>query len=402
MQTVSQIINNRNRRRSLENRNPWLKIGLGFSIFLCLIGVGTSLALLWIYTNLTRDLPSIEVLPALLEPPNGVLLQATRLYDRNKEHVLLSLESPAAENKQYLYVTTSDQDGKAQFSQELIDATVAVMDPGFWKHGGYSTAGWSAGEHPTLAQRLISDLVLNSEPPSIQRNIRERLLAAQVTARYGREKVLEWYLNSIQFGDLIYGADAAARTYFGKSASELNLAEAAMLTAISQTPGTNPIIVSDYLKQQQEHVIISMLAHGLISPEEAQQATQGELSFLPRAEALQIAPAFTELVLNQVSMMIPLEQLRRGGYEIITSLDYDLQEQAACTVENLLQRLSGDEVDSSGDEDCEAAQLLPTLQSIDGSQIQDVEAEVVVIDPKSGQILAFVTTSDTFNDDFST
>jgi hypothetical protein len=93
MQTVSQIINYRNRRRILENRNPWLKIGLGFSILICLIGVGTCLAVVWIYTNLTHDLPSIEVLPGLLEPPNGILLQATRLYDRNKQHVLLPRES---------------------------------------------------------------------------------------------------------------------------------------------------------------------------------------------------------------------------------------------------------------------------------------------------------------------
>ena len=218
MPTVSQTIKFRNQRRHREKRNPWVRIGLGFGIVISLFLAVTGLIGSWYYANLTRYLPSVEVLPSLLEPPNGTMLQPTRLYDRSHENVLLTLENPAATGRQYLYVGEDGQAGKDQFPQNLIDATIAEYEPDFWTSPGFTLSGLSEGTHPTLAQRLVSDLVLDNEPPSIQRNIRERLLAAQITAQFGRKKILEWYLNSIQYGDLIYGADAAARAYFGKSA----------------------------------------------------------------------------------------------------------------------------------------------------------------------------------------
>ncbi len=162
------------------------------------------------------------------------MFQPTRLYDRTHEHVILTLENPAAAGKQYLYVGKNGQASLDQVSQDLVDATITELDPQFWHHPGYTFGGIYEGNHPTLAQRLISDLVLVDESPSVKRNIRERLLAAQVTAKYGREKVLEWYLNIAQFGELIYGADAAARAYYGKPATDLTLAEAAMLTALAR------------------------------------------------------------------------------------------------------------------------------------------------------------------------
>jgi membrane peptidoglycan carboxypeptidase len=207
-------------------------------------------------------------------------------------------------------------------------------------------SGWSKGAHPTLAQWLVSDLVLATEPDSIRKNLRERLLAAQITDEYGREKIMEWYLNSVPYGELIFGADAAAYVYFGKSASSLSLAEAAMLTAISETPSITPSTVSQLLKQQQVQVIQSMLAGGKITREEADKAILEEIMLQDWIAAQSIAPAFTGLVLEQLSAEIPFERLRRGGYEIVTTLDYDFQYQVDCAVKTQAAILAGSRIAS--------------------------------------------------------
>lgn len=402
MPTISQTIKFRNQRRLKEQRSPWMRIGLSVGIILSLLGVIGSLVGIWFYTELTRDLPSIEVLPALLEPPDGTLLQPTRLYDRTYEHIILTLENPAVAGRQYLTVGVDVDLGKDQFSKNLVDATIAEFDPDFWRNSGFRLAGLSEGTHPTLAQRMVSNLVLDAETPSLRRNIRERLLAAQVTARFGREKLLEWYLNSAQYGELIYGADAAAHAYLGKSATELSLAEAAMLTAMSEAPAINPLSGSQLIKQQQEHIIESMLINGLINAGEAQKALQEDIHFQTQTQSQRIAPAFIELVLKQLSSVLSLERVRRGGYEIITSLDYGFQLQADCTSKAQVARLEGTQEQPINAEStaCEAAQLLPTLDSSPSSQanqgkpLQDVKVSVVILDPHTGQILALVGDGD--------
>jgi membrane peptidoglycan carboxypeptidase len=322
-------------------RNPWVRIGLSFGIVLSIFLAISGLIGSWYYASLTRNLPSVEVLPSLLEPPDGTMLQPTRFYDRLHENVLLTLENPAAAGRQYLYVGDDGQVGKDILPQDLINATIAVYEPAFWTSPGYSLKGLSEGTHPTIAQRLISDLVLDSEPPSIQRNIRERLLAAQITAQFGRKKILEWYLNSIQYGDLVYGADAAARTYFGKSANELNLAEASMLTAISEMPAITPVSGSQILQNQQGNVIDLMLAYRMINSSEAQKALLKNLKLQAQQVTQSIAPAFTDLALLQLGTVLPLDRIRRGGYEIVTSLDYDFQMQATCASQAQVDRLEG-------------------------------------------------------------
>jgi membrane carboxypeptidase/penicillin-binding protein len=392
MPTVSQTVKFRNQKRLKNKRSPWAGIGLGLGIFICVfMALVVSLAS-WYYASLTRNLPSVEVLPSLLDPSNGTLLQPSQIYDRSGEHILLTLENPSAAGKHFLQVGRDNQTGEQYFSQYLIDATVAEFEPGFWTSPGISLAGMVEGEHPTLAQRLISDLVLDGEPASLQRNIRERLLAAQITSLYGRETVLEWYLNSAQYGEMIYGADAASRAYFGKSASDLNLAEAAMLTAICEIPMVSTESASQLLVEQQKKVINSMLTNEVVNPDEAQKALLKNLTFNVIDSAQSLAPAFTELVLMQLGSELPLERILRGGYDIVTSIDYDLQTQAVCATQAQVDQILGNagQATALDDSTCEAAQLLPTLQSNGESQIQDVSVNLIIQDPSSGQILAMI------------
>jgi membrane peptidoglycan carboxypeptidase len=390
--TLPQRLHARQRRRTRERRNPAGRLGLVAGLLLSLAATLVVLPLALAYIGVLRGLPSLQALPQYLEPPNGWLLQPTRLYDQTGQHVLLSLENPAAAGRKYLFVDEANPD---HFSPLLIQATIAVTDPTFWHNPGYTLEGWQQGTHPTIAQRLVSDLLLWNESPGWRRNLRERFLASQITSHYGRQKVLEWYLNSARYGRWIYGADAAARVYFGKSAADLNLAEATMLAAVAEAPALNPIDAPQAAQEQQRQVLQAMLIQGLITVDEVAQASQTPLNIQPASEALDLAPAFTNLALEQLAARFPVDRLERGGLRVITSLDYDLQLQAACTALAQIARLEGTEpVTTAADgQACQAARLLPTLSVLSATgeeSLSGLSATVAVLDPNSGQILALV------------
>jgi membrane peptidoglycan carboxypeptidase len=382
----------RQRRQIRQRRNPAGRIGLVASILLSMaIALGV-IPLALVYVGVLRDLPSLDGISQLLDPPNGWLQTPTRLYDRTGQHLLLSLENPAAAGQKYLSV---DETRPQHFPAQLIQATIAVADPTFWDNPGYSLKGWQQGTHPTIAQRLVSDLLLWDEAPGWRRNLRERFLASQITAHYGRQKVLEWYLNSTRYGRWIYGADAAAHVYFGKSAEDLSLAEAAMLAAVAEAPALNPIDAPQAAIERQRQVLQTMLMQGLITIDEAVQASQAPLNIQPAVKAVDLVPAFTNLVLDQLAARFPVDRLERGGLRVITSLDYDLQLQAACTAQAQVARLgNATPVTTTADgQPCLAARLLPSLPTLSPSNensFSGLNATVAVLDPRSGQILVLV------------
>ena len=237
--TIPILRNRRERRlahqqlREGRTRNILLVAGM----FLSLIIASSILVTAFAYINLTRSLPPVELLPALLNPPDGLLLQPTRIYDRTGQNLLFTFSTDDSTRR---YIPLSEATPQ-HLSKFLGDAVIARMDPDFWNHPGYSLATLTDPEaHPTLAQRLVYDLLLFDEPPTIRRALRERILAAQITARYGRTQVLEWYLNSTSFGRYAFGAESAAQLYFGKPASQLTTAEAAILAGVSESPSLNP------------------------------------------------------------------------------------------------------------------------------------------------------------------
>jgi hypothetical protein len=127
------------------------------------------------------------------------------------------------------------------------------------------------------------------------------LLAAQVTARFGRGRVLAWYLNSASYGWLAYGADAAARVYFGKPAMELNLAESALLAALAQSPDLDPSADPEITRQRAGQVLQAMQTAGQITPAELDEALSQELALAPPVQPpASVAPAFLTLALDQL------------------------------------------------------------------------------------------------------
>jgi len=367
-------------RRSAEGRA--LRAGLGFGFVLSALAAVLSLSLVLLYADLVHGLPSIAALPLMLDPQNGLLLQPTRLYDRTGQHLLATL-APDEAARQYLPL---DSQASPHLPQSLADATIALADPNFWDQPGFVIEGWNNPEsHTTIAQQLVADLLLWDEPPSTRRAIRERILAAQITARYGRQQVLEWYLNSANYGHYAYGTEAAARLYFGKSASELDLSESALLAAVSRTPALNPLDAPQAAEGRGLETLQTMLEMGMI----AEMPSSPPPSPIGRRAGGKGNP-IADLVLSQLGERFPRQRLERGGLTIITTLDYDLQLQVSCAVKAQLARLTGDsnEILASDGSPCEAARLLPALPP--GLSLPEASASALVLDPRTGQVLAAV------------
>jgi membrane peptidoglycan carboxypeptidase len=366
-------------RRSAEGRTRRVGFGCGFAVSALAAVLALTLAL--VYADLVRGLPSIATLPLLLDPQNGLLLQPTRLYDRTGQHLLATL-APDDAARQYLPL---DPQASPHLPQSLADAAIALADPNFWNRPGYVLEGWRDPEsHPTLAQKLVADLLLWDEPPSTRRAVRERILAAQITARYGREQVLEWYLNSANYGHYAYGADAAARLYFGKSAAELDLSDSALLAAVSQAPALNPLDAPQAAESRRLETLQAMQEMGMISEMPSPPTP------LPGGEGRRGEMAIANLVLSQLGESFSRPRIERGGLSILTTLDYDLQLQVSCAVQAQLSRLAGESVDilAADGSPCEAARLLPALPP--GLSLPDATASAMVLDPRTGQVLAVV------------
>ena len=369
------------RQRLSENRkrNTLLSAGMILSLLVAALIITTAFT----YVNLTRDLPSIETLPTLLNPPDGLLLQPTRIYDRTGDNLLFTF-APNDSSRRYIPLG----DANPQYlPKSLVDAVIAKTDPAFWKHSGYSlTELANPDSHPTIAQRLIFELLLFNEPPTLQRALRERVLAAQVTAQYGRTQILEWYLNSASFGRYAFGVDTAAQLYFGKSATQLSTAESAILAAVSDSPSLNPYDAPQTALERGRETIHLMAAFGLLS-EQAKENALGEspLFQTPPPPQTQVAAAFTNLLLSQLDSRFPRQRIERGGLTIISTLDYDIQTKSSCVTAFYAARLAGLPDPALA---CNALNFLPALPP--GIKVPNSSTSAIITDPKSGQILAVV------------
>src|SRR5687768_11577281 len=364
-----------------RTRNMFLSVGMILSLLVAAVILTTAFA----YVSLTRDLPSIEILPRLLTPPDGILLQPTRIYDRTGQNLLFTF---AANDSARRYIPLSDTNPQ-YLPNSLSDSVIAITDPDFWDHSGYTlTTITNYENHPTIAQKLVSDLLLLNEPPSLRRALRERILATQITAQFGRTQILEWYLNSAHFGRYAFGVDAASQLYFGKSATGLSPAESAILAAVSDSPSLNPFDAPETALQRGRETIELMRAQKLLSDEATANALGESLVFQtppPSSGKPQFASAFTNLLLSQLDSHLPRARIERGGLTIISTLDYELQKQSSCVTAFYAARLAGlqDPVI-----ECESLRFLPALPP--NIKIEDSSASAIITDPKTGQILAVV------------
>lgn len=379
------------RRRRLQaeqrsSRRRLSRLGLGLLALLALALVSAVLALGALYTDLTRDLPSTALLPAMLDPQRGTLLQPTRFYDRSSEHVLLSLENPGAPRR---YLPLDPQQPEA-LSPYLIQAATGMLETNFWQSSGVSFERLLDTQPVTIAERVADSLLLWQEPRGLRRALRMRLLAAQITRQFGRAQVLEWYLNSAYYGHQAFGADSASRLYLDRPASELNLAESALLVAALQAPAVNALDAPASARERQQAVLDALYMRGMTGESEYRSAKSAELTLRPAlTPAYAAGQSFALRALELLQGRIGRERLELGGLKIITTLDYDLQMQLECTLRAQLAHLRGPTSSYAVDlTTCEAARLLPTLAGGEGWPA-GIAGGGLVMEPSSGAVLAY-------------
>lgn len=342
----------------------------------------------YFYALVARDLPSIEILPSLMDRENGELLQPTRLYDRSGVVTLFAYSNEGIERK-FLPV---NPDNPEFISPQLVRSAITAIDPTFWSNPGYLLKEWHTVEPLTIAERLVSELILWDEPPSITRAVRMRILAGQVVSTYGRTRALEWYLNSAWFGRNAYGVESASRLYLGKSAQQVTLAESALLISLLKSPALTPFDAPEAAFNSQKELLRSMRAVNVISPEEYEQALNEVIHLRAAKKPVEVAEnGFVKIVEKELESILPAQRLRRGGLEVVTTLQADLQEQLACAANTQLNRIAYSDVSGVAPDqpDCDAALLLPT-QRFTNTGSGELAAAGLVMNPRSGELLAYL------------
>jgi penicillin-binding protein 1C len=271
-------------------------------------------------------------------------------------------------------------------------ATIAAEDANFYANPGVDVEGilralWinlRGGEvlagGSTITQQVARNLLLAPQERSrrtLARKLRESILAWRIARTYSKDEVLALYLNEVYYGNLAYGVEAAARTYFSKGATELDLAECALLAGLPQSPATyDPLADLEAARQRQQVVLDLMVEQGYASNEQARLAAGERLHFAATAFPIE-APHFVMFVRGWMEREFGLEPLYTEGLVITTTLDLDLQYTAERVVRRHLERLA---------------------QAAEGSPLHNVNnAALVALDPQSGQILAMVGSPDYFD-----
>lgn len=385
----SQILRFRKNRQAQDRSNPLGTIGfLLAAVASILVSAGVIYGASR-YAEITRDLPSPRVLEVLLDPISGSLLEPTQILDRTGETILWRFENPRIAARRYTAITDGETIFYSEVPQDLILATLAAVDPDYFQRPDSFLAGiLDSGQDP-FPESLVEDLLLWQESGHPYFEIRVDLLADQVVAVYGREKILEWYLNSAYYGNQVYGAAQAADFYFGKELKDLDLGESALLAAVARFPALNPQDAPIAARDNQAQILDQMAAAGFITSSEAQKAARARLIFADsELEEGDSPPAFVSYLLAEAEGTIPRERLLRGGFKVFSTLDGRLQNALACTLEIMRQRVYG--FDPQLGSDCDAARLLPKYGGPFLEEADPLEMDLGVYHPITGELLGMV------------
>src|SRR5256714_1596655 len=235
-------------------------------------------------------------LPLLNGVADHTLFQSTHIYDRNG-NLLYELYDPQDGHGRRTYVNYSD------ISPLLVKATVAAEDHTFWQNNGVDLPGTIRAAvanvqqqtvvegGSTVTQQLVKNQLFLSQPRTLQIKSEEALLAYGLTQQYPKWKIMEMYLNTVYYGDLNYGVEAAAQDYFNlqprcteracvPAVSHLDLAQASLLAGLPQSPSYyNPIMNKAAALDRQKYVLQSMVDMNYITPVQAQQAERETAAF---------------------------------------------------------------------------------------------------------------------------
>ncbi len=337
------------------------------NVFFVIMGLGiilTGLMFAWVST---LELPDFKLFT------ERKIQSSTKIYDRTGEILLYDVH----ENIRRTVVPYEEM------GLNIQNATVAIEDSEFYNHKGIRvksivraiwsniTGGKTQGGS-TITQQLIKNTLLTSER-SVSRKIKEWILAVKLERIMSKEDILTLYLNEAPYGGNIYGIEEASKAFFNKKPTSLTLAESAYLAAIPNGPTYySPYRKNkDKLDERKNLVLKRMLDLTFINEETYNKAKNENVVFMPERPMNIAAPHFVFFVKDYLENRYGINALEDGGLKITTTIDYNLQKKAE---EVALEKSKNNEKNWNGK-----------------------NAAVVVIDPKTGQILAMVGSRNYFD-----
>ena len=354
------------------------------------VAIGLLLSALAIYQYFTvaATLPSVDDLKT-----HASQFETTRILDRNG-NLLYEILDPNAGRRTYIPLD--------KISPYVVAATIATEDKGFYSHPGFDVfaivrAYWqnaSSGETisgaSTITQQVARALLMTADERNQQsygRKMREAILAAEITRRYSKDDILELYLNEFNYANLAYGIEAAAETYFNKSAENLNLAESSFLAGLPQAPSVYDIFTNrEGTLQRQQQVLILMYQLSqetnciyvsnsvqkiCVGVTEAAMAASDieRYPFTPSYINMRY-PHWVQFVRSQLEQQYDPQTIYRSGFTVTTTLDPGLQDLAQQMVSNQIASLA---------------------------DLHVTNGALVGIRPSTGEILTMVGSADFYN-----
>ncbi|MFH1966295.1 MAG: PBP1A family penicillin-binding protein [Patescibacteria group bacterium] len=356
----------------LIKRGKILKTIIKFVVFCLIIGFLLGVGLLAYFA---KDLPD----PTKIDERQ--VIESTKIYDRTGQIILYDIHG---EEKRTIIPFE-------EMTQFVKDATVVAEDDNFYHHLGMDWRGIiralianfrgkkiSQGAS-TITQQYIKNAYLGGPQSerTYTRKIKEAILALIMERKYSKDEILGFYLNQIPYGSSAYGIEAAAQTFFNKSAKDLTLGQATLLASLPNAPsyyspsGSHP----EELKSRQEYILDRMVKFGYIAEEQAQEAKQEKLEYSSLGDLK--AQHFVTMVQEYLEEKYGRKytDINMAGLKVQTTLDWDLQQLAQ-------------EVITEGVEKNE-------------STYRATNAALVSIDPKTGQVLALVGSKNYSEDQFN-
>ncbi len=334
-----------------------------------IILLSVSLGMRWTYQNVFANLPDVN---KIYNPPK----LSTKILDRNGS---LLYKFYVGENRVWVPIN--------KIPKSLVEATLAIEDKSFYQHGGLSIKGMMMalyynlfkkdGENnlrggSTITQQLVKNVFLSDEK-TFTRKIKEVILAIEIEKKLSKDEILERYFNQVGYGGETYGAEEASLKYFGKDVWEINEAEATFLAGLPAAPssyspfGINP----DFAYIRQKHVIDEMVNAKFIDQNKADQLKNQKITIFNNRPEMK-APHFVFYIKDYLEKRLGYASLATLGLTIKTSLDLPTQEMA--------EKIVKEEIDG-----------VKNLGISNGA--------AMVVDPKTGEILAMVGSKDYYAKD---
>lgn len=365
-------------------------------LLVVLLVIPTSVAVggaMLLYQSAVRELPIPQ--DTVSNTPVG----RTQLYDRSGQTLLFTAEGVPGSG---VWLRLD------QLPPYLTQATLLMEDPDFLNRTGFNALStfsklWDNllnGPLPpdsSMTGRLVRGVIAPpGEFPTIESRGREIALVAEINRRYTPEQILEWHLNTNDYGNQTYGIESAAQVYLGKHAADLTLDEAALLAAIPPAVQYNPFDNEIAARGRQRDLLRSLQVNGFITTDEYERAFATQTALQSGAgQPYQVAPEFAAYARRQAQDILTdqgrdgAQLVARGGVRIITTLDLDLYYQSECALRIHLSRLTGQPTSSTtltGDI-CQSAAFLPSVEAVSSPPDNGL---IAIMDVTTGEIRSLV------------